>query len=731
MTEHGNRLLRLWQRQSGRGDSEHAQAAVRIVLVGLILLYVLLSRSHWQLGSQYWTLLSLVLTAQALSLLLFGWLLWRPARSDVRRVAGMLHDYGLMATAMVLMGESMAFVYVVIMWVTVGNGMRYGARYLQAAVAMALASFSVPLIFSPYWQANLGLGIGLWLGLAAVPLYFSTLLGQLTQATEQARRASEAKTRFLANMSHEFRTPLNGLSGMTEVLATTTLDEEQRECLATIQASSRSLLSLVEEVLDISAIEAGKLRTWSEPFAPRELFTSIGLILRPQARAKGLDYRLLIDAQVPDQLVGDVVHLRQILLNLVGNAVKFTDKGHVQLEVAPLPSSSADQVWLRIAVSDTGIGVSQALRARLFEAFEQGDTSLARRHEGSGLGTTIAKGLVDALGGRIGHADNPGGGSVFWVELPLTLAVPERITATQAVAPDGDDAALADNVIAFSDPFVRHRARVRSMQVLVADDHKANRMVLQRLLQKAGHRVTCVDGGEAVLDAIAEVDFDVAVLDLHMPGISGLDLIKQARVLQAGPGPRTPVIVLSADVTPEAIERCLRAGAHCFLGKPVVASRLLDELAAIALEAQLPRAPVPLCSRPLPADNVVLDLQVLDELAELGLGQAFEAAFIQQCLDDAGNCLVAMQGDAQAAHWDRVRDHAHALKGVAGNVGLQELAAMAGQLMVCRDSELTQVWGSWQQRLQQGLVQGRQALQQRQQAGGAAVDGPGQAPAPA
>ncbi|MBO8042944.1 hypothetical protein J6396_35375, partial [Pseudomonas aeruginosa] len=199
-------------------------------------------------------------------------------------------DYGLIAAGMVQMGEPLAWVYIVVMWVTVGNGMRFGNHYLYVAVAMALVSFGFTVLQTPYWMQNFRLAIGLWLGLAAVPLYFSTLLRQLTEAMAEARRASEAKSRFLVNMSHEFRTPLNGLNGMTEVLATTRLDDEQRECLSTIQASSRSLLALVEEVLDISAIEAGKLRVVAEDFAVTDVIQAIGLILMPQARAKGLDY---------------------------------------------------------------------------------------------------------------------------------------------------------------------------------------------------------------------------------------------------------------------------------------------------------------------------------------------------------------------------------------------------------------------------------------------------------
>ena len=716
-------LSRARLRLSQRHDSEHGQQIVRIVLISLILAYVLLPAPRHDLPhDQYVGVLAIVLTGLSLSLLLFGWLLWKPGRSDPRRVLGMLADYGLIAAGMIQMGEPLSWVYIVVMWVTVGNGMRFGNNYLYVAVAMAMVSFGSTVLLTPYWERNLRLAIGLWLGLAAVPLYFSTLLKQLTKAMAEARRASEAKSRFLANMSHEFRTPLNGLSGMTEVLATTRLDDEQRECLNTIQASSRSLLALVEEVLDISAIEAGKLRVVAEDFVLADVVQAIGLILLPQAKAKHLDYRVKVAANVPARLRGDVGHLRQILLNLAGNAVKFTDHGKVEVRVGLVHADTQGSVRLRFDIIDTGIGVPVAMRPRLFEAFEQADVSMARRHEGTGLGTTIAKGLVEAMDGEIGYLDNPPQGSHFWVELPFAPPQPVVAGAVPSVAA-GEDVGPGGNVIAFADPFLRHRARVRSMQILVADDHEANRMVLQRLLQKAGHKVMCVDGGEAVLDALAESEFDAAIVDLHMPGMSGLDMLKELRVMQSGGGPRTPVLVLSADVTPEAIQRCTQAGAHAFLAKPVVAVRLLDTLAEIANNAQLKASAPPIVRTATNLDGV-LDTGVLDELASLGMGDGFEREFIRQCLEDADNCLRKAEGEGEAGRWDVFREQSHAIKGVAGNLGLVRAANRAGELMRMADWQLKAEWRARLAVLQGAIKEGRHALDARaeRRARGAADD---------
>jgi two-component system sensor histidine kinase RpfC len=276
------------------------------------------------------------------------------------------------------------------------------------------------------------------------------------------------------------------------------------------------------------------------------------------------------------------------------------------------------------------------------------------------------------------------------------------------------DREQAENVIAFSDPFLRHRARVRSMLILVADDHLANRMVLQRLLQKAGHRVVCVDGGEAVLEAMEIADYDAVVADLHMPGMSGLDLLRELRVIESGAGRRTPVVVLSADVTPASLQACEQAGARAFLPKPVATSKLLDLLAEIAANARL--APATPAVRDDSAADRAFDARVLDELGAFGMGADFEREFIAQCLRDADGCLVAFSAAAEASNWEQAREQAHALKGVAGNLGLNLLAAAGGDIMRLPDWELA---GQWRQRfslLGERLTQGRAVLDARARA---------------
>ena len=691
-------LVRMMRtRLSSRPDSEHLQAFIRLAMLCLVLAYLLIvAGGKPEVANELRLSLSFLALEYVVSLSIIGWLLARPGISLPRRVLGMIADYSLMGVGMWLMGDLLAPMYVILQWVTIGNGLRFGPRFLYAAISIATGTFLTVILITPYWQANPWTAWGLLLGLVVVPLYLSSLLRRLVKATEAATAASAAKSRFLANMSHELRTPLNGIVGMAELLVTTPLTAEQRDSAQVIQTSARTLQMLVEDILDISAIEAGKLRRNPADFNLRELVGNINQMLLPGARAKGLRFEMRFQQDVPDRLHGDSAHLQQILVNLLSNAIKFTDSGSVVLEVSKRGCEN-DIPTLRFSVRDTGIGIAPEALGRIFDAFEQADTGRGRRFGGTGLGTTIAKALTEILGGRIHVESTLGSGSHFWLDVPMRPGMPEVATGPGS-----------DNVISFSNPFVRHRARVRPLRVLVADDQAANLLVLQRLLERAGHQPQTVVDGEAVLNALESQRFDVVITDLHMPGISGLEILKQARFMQAGLE-RTPFVVLTADATPEARRECERAGAHAFLSKPVVLERLLDTLAEIAAGAGGPPEPV-VDSH---GDGGEVSRQMLDELREMGLGEQFVQRFLLECARDARKCIVQLQLHGDAGQWDAYRDACHALKGAAGNMGAVQLANGASEAMRLANSALRDEWAQRLQQMRQQLEQSITALRRR------------------
>lgn len=694
-------LPRIKHRLSQRPDSEHGQAIVRLVMLCLILGYLEVVVSGRPEVAVALDLSRKFLVIEFLvAFFICGWLLLRPGVSHSRRVLGMIADYSLMGVGLFLLGELLAWLYVVIMWVTIGNGLRYGPRFLYAAVGFAVVTFAAAMLTTPYWQSNLWLSWGLLTGLVAVPLYLSSLLRALVRATDAAKAASQAKSRFLANMSHEFRTPLNGIVGMSELLAATPLTAEQRDSAHVIQTSARALQLLVDDVLDISKIEAGKFTRSDVDFSVRELVRSIHVMLLPSAQSKGLTLEFNVDKSIPTQLHGDSNHLRQVLVNLLSNAIKFTDSGRVSLDVVPLVASDED-ARLRFSVRDTGIGIPEASVARIFDAFEQVETGLGRRFGGTGLGTTIAKSLTESMGGQIGVESREGAGSHFWLEVPFGIAV------RQLEGGSGSE----NNVIAFDDPFVRHRARVRPMRILVADDQSANLMVMRRLLEKAGHRPQIVDDGDDVLTAIEAQSFDAVIIDLHMPGASGLEVIKQTRFMEAG-RKRTPFIVLTADATPEAQLECERAGAYAFMTKPVMVNRLLEKLAEIS-EGVVQGSATAVKPVSSPEDRSIISQHILEELREMELGEEFVQRFLTECARDSRKCVADMEIAGAAEQWEEFRDACHALKGAAGNMGAVRLADSASEGMGMASDQLLREWSSIIRTLRQQLEQALTALRER------------------
>lgn len=693
-------LARIRQQLGQRPDSEHGQALVRVVVLAIVVAYLkLVVEGRPGVEGPLRLSYSFLALEFVVAFAILGWLLVRPGVSHPRRILGMVADYSLMGIGMFLLGELLAPMYVIILWVTVGNGLRYGSHYLYLAIGFALLTFGLVMWGTPYWHTNPWLSWGLLAGLLAVPLYLSSLLRALVQATEAAKAANEAKSRFLANMSHEFRTPLNGIVGMSQLLMATSLSAEQRDSAQVIQTSAKSLQLLVDDVLDISSMEAGRFRRIDRDFCLGELVKSVHLMLLPSAQAKGLAFEVDIARDVPQMLHSDSNHLRQILVNLLSNAIKFTDRGRVGLEVTMAPPGTRTRPVLRFSVRDTGIGIPEEARPAIFDAFEQVDSGRGRRFGGTGLGTTISKSLSELLGGRIGLESEVGAGSTFWVELPFGLAR-EQV---------GEE---PGNVIPFADPFVRHRARVRSMRILVADDQSANLMVLRRLLEKAGHRAHIVDHGEEVLDALGSQGFDAVITDLHMPGVSGLEVIKQAAFMEAG-RKRTPFIVLTADATEKARQECERVGAFAYLTKPIVVERLLENLAAIADGARSAAGEADAAPAAGPHDRSVISQQILDELREMGLGEEFVQRFLDECARDARMCIADLEAAGSAARWDDFRDACHALKGTASNMGAVRLADNASNGMRLTSDQLVADWRGIVHTQRQQLEQALAALRER------------------
>jgi two-component system sensor histidine kinase RpfC len=684
-------------RLSNRTDSEHGQAFVRVAMLLVVLAY-LLGVVEGRPGYERALVLSLSFLAIefGVALAIVTWLLMRPRASNPRRILGMVADYSLMGVGLYLLGAYGAPLYVILMWVTVGNGLRYGPGFLYLAIGFAVATFLTVILSTPYWATNPWLGWALLAGLVAIPLYLLSLLKALVRATEAARTANEAKSRFLANMSHEFRTPLNGIVGMSDLLMTTTMSSDQRDSAKVIQTAARTLQLLVDDVLDLSAIEAGKFKHNRSDFSLSELLRNIHLMLQPGAQAKGLAFEFKIAPDVPARVHGDAGHLQQVLVNLLSNAIKFTETGKVTLDASLMPSGP-DAISVHFSVCDTGIGIPADRLEKLFDAFEQVEIGHGRRFGGTGLGTTIAKALTELMGGRIGVESTPGIGSEFWIEMPFAHAQAQ------------EEPAGASNVIAFADPFIRHRARVRPLRILVADDQSANLMVMRKLLEKAGHRPQVVNDGEDVLNAIEAQQFDAVIIDLHMPGVSGLDVIKQARFMQAG-RPRTPFIVVSADATTEARVECERAGAYAFLTKPIVIDKLLERLAEIA--EGIPAGAVAKVVQPAEtvSNREVISQDLLDELRGMGLGDEFVAKFLTECARDARKCVADLDVAGRGRDWQAFRDACHALKGTAGNMGAARLAESASQGMSMTADQLLDEWQLVVDRLRQQLEQTLVAL---------------------
>ncbi|MBF4991591.1 ATP-binding protein [Methylophilus sp. QUAN] len=687
---------------------ETEQALIRVVFVSFITLYLLVNHSSFEP-------VLLCLIYLCLGFLMLYNILQNPQKNEKRQWTAMIMDITATSLEQMISG-SMAGVFIgIYLWLIIGYGLRYGTKFFKGCYVFSLIGFSLTLYLNPYWNQHQHLAYGFLLTLLLIPPHALRLLVSLEKATKEAGQASEAKTNFLSNISHEMRTPLNGIIGASELIAQTKLDSKQSELLKMVGTSASSLKKLINDVLDISKIEKGKVELEEITFFLPDLIQRLQLMFQIEVERKQLWLRFHLDPLVERHYVGSMHHLEQVLTNLIANAIKFTQHGGVDVVVSVM-QGHADMSKLSFRIRDTGIGIKSDALPLIFDSFTQADSSITRRYGGTGLGTSIAKQLVEVMGGKISVTSQENVGTTFVVSLPLLHAVAPAPQAINEINLDSQS-----NVV----PLSSHTKFRKKIRVLIADDNVVNRLILNETLQRMHCVVKAVDNGDAALDALEHHQFDLMILDYNMPEMNGLEVFNIHNALPGSKPIRT--VILTADATKTTQDRCLRAGVYQVLTKPVVSRQIQSLIEAIAstieteqvaqvapirrrkpknttaepaaatpvapafIDSRSPDSPMraakpastpgPKIASISPTVEPLLDDDRMAHLLKLGGGEAFLHKLITEFIDSTDVLLRALGKASLDLNFEQVHKLAHELAGESANMGLIPLSKLSRHLL--------------------------------------------------
>ncbi len=483
-----------------------------------------------------------------------------PNRWPIRRYVGMMADLTIMTIFFHIGGMNSSIVYPIFLWIIIGNGIRFGERFLLVGIVMGTFSFTSILLKAPFWRDFPELSLGLLSGVIILPIFFFGVLNRLKAVTileselARSRQIDKAKDEFLAAMSHELRTPMNGVLGMAETLVSSPLDSQQKEQVHIITRSVESLLHIINDILDYSKLSNQNLTLQKKPFDLKQVMFDVQLLMESEASEKGLKLVFNYPENVPRHFMGDSTRIRQLAFNLLGNAIKFTEKGRVEF----CCQLNLDGM-VQLVIEDTGIGIAEDRLETIFGHFEQVDRSTTRKYDGTGLGLSISRQLARMMGGDITAQSVQGRGSIFTVNLLL-----ERSEAPTKRIPSPHD--LPDF----------------GFKALVVEDNKFNQVVIRNLLKKIGISCEVAENGQQAVDMIGQSECDLVFMDVRMPVMNGYEATQAIRARNDNLA-NIPILALTGETTKSDKARCLDVGMNLYMSKPVRLVELVDSIQSLEI----------------------------------------------------------------------------------------------------------------------------------------------------